>query len=348
MRRNRAAVTLVALVAFGLAPAGGAREQAAGCCYDAHVQGGFNRLTNLAVVGWTVPYRDLVSTSVQVGSTIAPTGFLEDGTQIATPATTGPVSIGTTVFPIDAYVYAQVRFRCVPRDPNAPDCGPIAVPTGATVASLPTEMSAPVAGAEQPPNFVLSASSDGSALAIAAGGTAATSTVWVIPEYGFYEPVDFTVAAPQGISVVLSPISSTSGTSATVSAAAGVVPGRYAITVSGNSGGLVRTQPIAVDVTAALPTTTTAETTTAPAPKPKVRLTVHRTGRGSGTVRGGGIDCGRRCTTTWPAGTAVKLAASAGRGSRFVRWSGGCSGTRARCSVVLERPLVVTAVFARR
>src|SRR5580765_591117 len=236
MRRNRAAVTLVALVAFGLAPAGGAREQGAGCCYDAHVQGGFNRITNTAVVAWTVPYRDLVSTSVRVGSTIAPTGFLEDGTELAAPATSGPVSVGTPAFPIDAYVYAQVRFQCLPRDPSAPDCGPIAIPAGGTVASLPAEMSAPVSRTpELPPAFALSASTDGAALRVAAGGTAATSTVWVIPEYGFYEGVDFTASAPPGIAVALSPTSSASGTSANVSAASGVVPGRYAITVTGSS-----------------------------------------------------------------------------------------------------------------
>ena len=111
MRRRRGASTAVVSAAFAFAPAGDAREQAAGCGYDAHVQEGFNRITNLAVVGWTVPYRDLVSTAVQVGSTIAPTGFLDDGTQVAAPATSGPLSIGTTAFPIDAYVYAQVRFQ---------------------------------------------------------------------------------------------------------------------------------------------------------------------------------------------------------------------------------------------
>src|SRR6476659_1541067 len=125
---------------------------------------------------------------------------------------------------------------------------------------------------------MLSASSDGAALRVAAGGTAATSTVWVIPEYGFYEGVDFTASAPPGIAVALSPPSSTSGTSANVSAASGVAPGRSATTVTGNSSGLVRTQPIAVDGPAASPTTTTAPTTTAPTPKPKpkVKLTVRR------------------------------------------------------------------------
>jgi hypothetical protein len=44
----------------------------------------------------------------------------------------------------------------------------------------------------------------------------------------------------------------------------------------------------------------------------------------------------------------VKLAASAARGSRFVRWLGGCSATRRRCSVILDRATTVTAVFARR
>ncbi len=349
MRRNRAAVTLVAFVAFGLAPAGGAREQAAGCCYDAHVAGGFNRLTNTAVVAWTVPYRDLVSASVRVGSMIAPSGFLEDGPEVAAPATSGPVSIGTPAFDIDAYVYAQVRFRCVPRDASAPDCGPSAIPAGGTVASLPAEMSAPVSGTPAlPPDFTLSASSDGAALRVAPGGTAATSMVWVIPEYGFYEGVDFAASAPPGIAVALSPTSSTSSTSANVSAASGVAPGRYAVTVSGSSSGLVRTQPIAVDVTAAPAPTTTAATTTTPTPKPKVKLTVRRAGTGRGTVSGGGIRCGARCTTSLPVGTVVRLAASAARGSRFVRWSAGCAGTRRGCSVVLERPLTVTAVFAKR
>ena len=303
------------------------------------------------MVAWAVPYRDLVSTSVRIGSIIAPTGYIDDGTEIAAPATSGPVSIGTPVFSIDAYVYAQVRFQCLPRDPSAPDCGPISIPAGATVASLPAELSAPVSGTpESPPDFVLSASSDGASLRVAAGGPAAASTVWVIPEYGFYEGVDFTASAPMGIAVALSPPSSTSSTSVSVSAASGVVPGRYAITVTGSSSGLVRTQPIAVDVTTGPPTTTTVPTTTVPIPKPKVRLTVRRAGTGRGTVTGTGIRCGSRCSATITLGTVVKLTASAARGSRFVRWSGGCTGTRRGCSVVLARPLTVTvtAVFAKR
>jgi hypothetical protein len=141
--------------------------------------------------------------------------------------------------------------------------------------------------------------------------------------------------------VALAPMSSRAETVATVTAAAGTVPGRYTVTVVGTNHGLDRADPIAVDVSAAPPApppTTTAAATAA--------LTIRKAGRGRGTVSGGPIDCGRRCTATVAVGTAETLAEKPARGSRFTRWSGACSGTRPRCVVVVARATTVTAAFA--
>jgi hypothetical protein len=76
-------------------------------------------------------------------------------------------------------------------------------------------------------------------------------------------------------------------------------------------------------------------------------LTVAKAGSGSGTVTStpAGIACGSTCSASFPAGTAVSLAAVAGAGSRFAGWGGACSGTGA-CSVTLDAARNVTASFA--
>jgi Divergent InlB B-repeat domain len=76
------------------------------------------------------------------------------------------------------------------------------------------------------------------------------------------------------------------------------------------------------------------------------RLTVHVTGRGS--VTSSGLRCARSCSTQRVDGTRLTLRASAPRGWRFVRWTGGCRGTRPACTVVLAAATNVGAVFARR
>ena len=76
-------------------------------------------------------------------------------------------------------------------------------------------------------------------------------------------------------------------------------------------------------------------------------LTVNREGPGSGTVTAdlGDIDCGSTCFDDYDSGDLVTLTAAADRGSRFVGWSGDCSGSDARCSVTIEGAATVTAAF---
>ena len=75
-------------------------------------------------------------------------------------------------------------------------------------------------------------------------------------------------------------------------------------------------------------------------------LTVAVTGRG--TVAGTGLRCARLCRSQRVDGERVALRASAARGWRFVRWSGGCRGTRPACTVRMTAAARVGAVFARR
>jgi hypothetical protein len=66
-----------------------------------------------------------------------------------------------------------------------------------------------------------------------------------------------------------------------------------------------------------------------------VRLTVSKTGTGSGTVTStpAGINCGTTCSRSYSTGTPVTLTAAPNTGSTFTGWSvAGCSGTGA-CTV---------------
>ena len=69
---------------------------------------------------------------------------------------------------------------------------------------------------------------------------------------------------------------------------------------------------------------------------------------GQGTVASDlpGVDCTASCGTDWDRGDAVHLTATAASGERFVRWSGGCTGTTSVCAVTLDTSKDVTAVFA--
>ncbi len=80
---------------------------------------------------------------------------------------------------------------------------------------------------------------------------------------------------------------------------------------------------------------------------PQLRITVSKTGNGSGTVKSSpaGIDCGTSCSGTWA--TNVTLTATAAADSTFNGWSGGaCAGTAA-CVVVGNTAVSVTASFVR-
>lgn len=76
-------------------------------------------------------------------------------------------------------------------------------------------------------------------------------------------------------------------------------------------------------------------------------LTVVRSGSGAGTATSldGKISCGGVCAVSYMSGTSVTLNASAAPGSTFAGWSGGgCSGIGS-CTVAVNSPLSVTAVF---
>ncbi len=65
---------------------------------------------------------------------------------------------------------------------------------------------------------------------------------------------------------------------------------------------------------------------------------------GSGTVSGGGIDCGATCAVSTTSGQSVTLAANAPTGWSFASWGGACSGSGA-CTVSMTASKSVTATF---
>jgi hypothetical protein len=74
-------------------------------------------------------------------------------------------------------------------------------------------------------------------------------------------------------------------------------------------------------------------------------LTVNRSGQG--TVSGPGINCGKDCSETLPAGTVVTLTATPAANTVFEGWSGACSGTGS-CTLTLTGNTTVGASFKRR
>ena len=83
-------------------------------------------------------------------------------------------------------------------------------------------------------------------------------------------------------------------------------------------------------------------------PIPKYELTVALAGAGTGRVTSDpfGIDCGTTCTAKYDAVTSVSLTATAAAGSKFVGWSGDCSGT-GTCTLGMGQARAVTATFDR-
>jgi len=77
------------------------------------------------------------------------------------------------------------------------------------------------------------------------------------------------------------------------------------------------------------------------------RLTVWKSGTGDGTVTSSpaGIACGADCTEDFPQGLLVTLTASASSGSRFLGWTGACTGTEDTCRVSMGATRLVMAEF---
>ncbi|CAB4565123.1 unannotated protein [freshwater metagenome] len=80
---------------------------------------------------------------------------------------------------------------------------------------------------------------------------------------------------------------------------------------------------------------------------PRWPLTVARSGAGSGLVTstGGAIDCGPSCSTVVDDGAAITLQATPSQGSRFLGWSGACTGPSAGCTVTVTDTTSVGAEF---
>lgn len=76
------------------------------------------------------------------------------------------------------------------------------------------------------------------------------------------------------------------------------------------------------------------------------KLTVAKTGNGSGTVDSvpAGISCGSSCEASYPYGTSITLTPTASTGTTFTGWTGTCSGTAA-CTVSMNQIRNVGATF---
>jgi len=77
-----------------------------------------------------------------------------------------------------------------------------------------------------------------------------------------------------------------------------------------------------------------------------VRFGVRKSGGGSGTVRGMGVDCGDRCNVELDFGARLSLVADPDRGSRFAGWEGACGGA-ATCALDVGPVTTLAAVFDR-
>lgn len=74
-------------------------------------------------------------------------------------------------------------------------------------------------------------------------------------------------------------------------------------------------------------------------------LTVAVAGQGRITSSPDGIDCGPKCSASFPTDSTVSLTATAVPGWSFSGWDGACGGT-GPCAVTMSNPRSVTATFA--
>lgn len=81
--------------------------------------------------------------------------------------------------------------------------------------------------------------------------------------------------------------------------------------------------------------------------KPKFKLTVTKLGTGTGTITSspGGIECGGDCEEEYAEGVVVALSPAPSSGSKFVAWTGACTGAGS-CDVTMSAAKAVSAEFA--
>jgi uncharacterized repeat protein (TIGR02543 family) len=65
----------------------------------------------------------------------------------------------------------------------------------------------------------------------------------------------------------------------------------------------------------------------------------------SGSVTGGGINCGSTCSANVVSGNSVTLTAVPGTSSQLSSWGGACSGSSSTCTVTMDAAKSVTAAF---
>lgn len=77
-------------------------------------------------------------------------------------------------------------------------------------------------------------------------------------------------------------------------------------------------------------------------------MTVQKAGNGSGVVvsNPSGIACGSTCAAGYGYGANVSLSATTAASTRFVGWSGACTGTDPVCTLTVDAAQSVTATFA--
>ena len=80
---------------------------------------------------------------------------------------------------------------------------------------------------------------------------------------------------------------------------------------------------------------------------PQFSFSLGIAGSGSGGVSADlpGIECTQSCTSTWDAGSVFTLTETPGTRTRFVGWSGSCSGQSAVCAVTMDAAKNATANF---
>jgi len=79
---------------------------------------------------------------------------------------------------------------------------------------------------------------------------------------------------------------------------------------------------------------------------PQYALTVQKSGAGTGTIAGNGINCGATCDVMLDEGTTATLTATPAAGSKFTGWGGACAGT-GNCVVTVNAATGVSATFTK-
>ena len=75
------------------------------------------------------------------------------------------------------------------------------------------------------------------------------------------------------------------------------------------------------------------------------KLSVAKIGSGAGSITGTGINCPGDCEETIEKDVEVTLTETPGENSKFVKWTGDCSGSESTCKVTMSKARTVTAEF---